>query len=233
MANKQADPKKARALMNHLFDLQEQIGDVRDILGTFHHEQLAHIFYNLCRDKVRITTFNDKDVVFAYEFSKAMPRGYYFSCVDGHRDIIVEQHALVNYMSKLVDEDDLNKKSADEHSKRKWTQKIDEALRGFLYILDENPFDHYERQDDEEGLELSKFEFYLRNCAIDVHNEILRIHKENVDRDQAIACKRRELFNAKRRAVRAERKLEALTQNLEAMRADRERVAADLRNLID
>jgi hypothetical protein len=231
MANKWADPKEARALMTHLWDLQEQIGDVGDLLTTFHHEQLAHIFYNLCRDKVRSSTFDDKDVTYAYEFSKAMPRGYYFYGIDG--DIIVEEHALVNYMSKLVDEGDLNKKSADKHSKRKWIQKIDQALRGFLYILDEDPFDHYERQDDEDGVDLSNFEFYLRHCAADVFTDILRIHKDNVDRDQAIASKRRELFNAKRRAVRAERKLDALTQNLEAMRADRERVAADLRNMID
>ena len=119
-------------------------------------------------------------------------------------------------MCTLVDDSEL------KFTKEALIEQIDQALRGFMYILEEDPFSPEEREDndDKEFVTLTVFEAYLRKCAISMFVTFDDMTEQVATKRDAVSDERRKLRNLKQQVKRAEQRVAYETERIALIKSE-------------
>jgi hypothetical protein len=198
--------------MDELLAHQDKMPDHKAVLAKLSREQLTATF-QIARAKVLST---EKGFL-AHDFEKVCPRSYSYYDINGKPQH--ERHPLVKYMCTLVDDSEL------KFTKEALIEIIDQALRGFMYILDEDPFSPEDREgykdtDDKEFVTLTVFEAYLRKCAISMFVTFDDMTEQVAAKRDAVSDERRKLRNLKQQVKRAEQRVAYETERIALIKSE-------------
>ena len=203
------DYVNGKGIMDELLAHQDKMPDHKSVLAKLSREQLTATF-QVARAKVLST---EKGFL-AHEFEKVCPRSYSYYDINGKPQH--ERHPLVKYMCTLVDDSEL------KFTKEALIEQIDQALRGFMYILEEDPFSPEEREDndDKEFVTLTVFEAYLRKCAISMFVSFDDMTEQVAAKRDAVSDERRKLRNLKQQVKRAEQRVAYETERIALIKSE-------------
>jgi len=216
-----------KGIMDELHALQDEMPNIKELLLKFTHEQLSNLFFENARAKVCAP---EKGFL-AQDFEKVCPKSYCYYDIYGKPQH--ERHPLVKYMCTLVDDKLLTKKTADKITKQYWAEHIERALLGFANILDEDPFNHEDRDDDEEFVTLTIFEAYLRKCAVNMYRAFKDLKEANDFKKAEVENKRRELRNLKQNVKNAEKRVKNVLEHLENLKREQLMTEVQLSQIVD